>query len=372
MVGLALIATLGAVAACSAAAPPRGHVFPMHNAGTPGGIPAKTDCNIREFLWEAGQQLMPRRGSFKTLFDSMQLDACGIAGPNETDVWAAPDTPVKGAAVYVDTVKGSDTAPGTETSPVKTIGKGIALATSSRRLTVVLRGGVYHGCDGQGNVCALGAAQSGLTIMNAPSEDVTVTGGEPLHITASMWKKVPQPHSPKGATSWKDMKGMNDVASRAGSPTPSSDTKCCKFLGVLATDSLDACKAAAVKAGGNFAGVTYHTAAFTGGYARHCYGVHAGDWIKPVAQAGIDSSQNISSVAPAAQVYVADLNNLPGGKPAKFDGLRTGKKRAIRAKHPNGDPEKSGEWYIMGSSQAMGGGEYSHGWDVRHVFLPPP
>jgi hypothetical protein len=32
--------------------------------------------------------------------------------------------------------------------------------------------------------------------------------------------------------------------------------------GVMATDTLDACKAAALAAGGGFAGVTYHKAAF--------------------------------------------------------------------------------------------------------------
>ena len=51
--------------------------------GTPGGIPPETDCNLRRFVWEAGKKLMPRRGSFKTLFDSMQLEACGIEGPAE-------------------------------------------------------------------------------------------------------------------------------------------------------------------------------------------------------------------------------------------------------------------------------------------------
>ena len=119
--------------------------------------------------------------------------------------------------------------------------------------------------------------------------------------------------------------------------------------------------------------------------------VHAG--IKPVSQSGIDSSFNASSGGgPSAPVWVADLNKLPGGKPAKFDGLRLGSQRAIRvracvlshcslrcsspcaqqlcpcswlqAKYPNGDPEKSGEWYIMGASQAMGGGEYTAGWDT--------
>ena len=114
-----------------------------------------------------------------------------------------------------------------------------------------------------------------------------------------------------------------------------------------------------------------HTAAFGAPYGRHCYGVHQGDWIKPTSQAGIDSSQNMTGGASHAPVYVADLTKLPGGKPAKFDGLRLGKQRAIRAKHPNGDPEKSGEWYIMGASQAMGGGEYTEGWDITPTTWLP-
>ena len=102
-------------------------------------------------------------------------------------------------------------------------------------------------------------------------------------------------------THWRDLPGMNDVASRVHL---SSDTTCCRFLGVMATDSLDACKAAAVAAGGNFAGVTYHTAAFArsspnnAAYARHCYGVRAGDWEAPLVQIDVNSSLNTSSSPP--------------------------------------------------------------------------
>jgi len=85
----------------------------------------------------------------------------------------------------------------------------------------------------------------------------------------------------------------------------------------------------------------------------------------------IDSSRNGSTAGSSVPVYVVDLNKLAGGKPAKFDGLRLGKQRAIRAKHPNGDPEKSGEWFTMGASQAMGGGEYSQGWDVSDTTWLP-
>jgi len=43
-----------AASASAAGAPPS--VRPMHNGGTPGGIPPKTDCNLRQFMWEAGKK----------------------------------------------------------------------------------------------------------------------------------------------------------------------------------------------------------------------------------------------------------------------------------------------------------------------------
>ena len=89
----------------------------------------------------------------------------------------------------------------------------------------------------------------------------------------------------------------------------------------------------------------YHRATFSGPYARHCYGVVDGSWDKTkTEQQDIDSAQNMTGTATSAQVWVADLTKLAGGKPAKFDGLRNGKKRVVRAKYPNGDPERSGEW----------------------------
>ena len=297
----------------AAAAPP---VHPMHNGGTPGNIPPKTDCNIREFMWESGKKLMPRRGSFKTLYDALQLSACGVEGPAANDTWAPPSYPIiaGASALYVSAGAGSDSAAGSAAAPFKTIGHAIAVATSKGKATIVLRAGVYHGCDGKGNVCNLGAAQSGLTIQNAGGEQVVITGGEPLAIAPSMWKRY-APTKPSGPTQWKEMKNMNDVGNRAGTPTPASDTKCCKYLGLA--DSLKGCEALAESNSTAWAGVTYHTAAYVGIYAKHCYGVVAGDWIKPTPQNNIDSAINTSATTAAVPIYVADLNSLPGGKPVR-------------------------------------------------------
>jgi hypothetical protein len=96
-----------------------------------------------QLAWEAGQKLMPRRGSFKTLYDAMQLAACGVPGPNTTDTYVAPRNALKGASIYVDALKGNDqTGTGTLAAPLQTIGKAIASATKSpTQKTVVLRAG---------------------------------------------------------------------------------------------------------------------------------------------------------------------------------------------------------------------------------------
>lgn len=77
MISHVVFVALGLVAAASAG---DSKVHAMHNGGTPPGIPGKTDCRIRQFVWEAGKKLLPRRGEFKTLYDAMQLSACGVDG----------------------------------------------------------------------------------------------------------------------------------------------------------------------------------------------------------------------------------------------------------------------------------------------------
>ena len=88
---------------------------------------------------------MPRRGSFKTLYDAMQLGACDVAGPSTTDEYAPPNNTVKGAAFYVDGVNGNNAASGTLAAPFQTLGKAIEAATTSATKTIFLRAGVFHG-----------------------------------------------------------------------------------------------------------------------------------------------------------------------------------------------------------------------------------
>jgi hypothetical protein len=48
------------------------------HSGTPSGISPETDCAMRTFAWEYGKTLQPSRGAFKSLYDALQLGACGV------------------------------------------------------------------------------------------------------------------------------------------------------------------------------------------------------------------------------------------------------------------------------------------------------
>ena len=85
----------------------------VHN-GSPAGISNETDCAIRELAWVYGKQLMPARGSFKTLYDALQLDACpSLSGtrPEVLDEWVPLSDPLpQDHSVLL--VAASDASPG--------------------------------------------------------------------------------------------------------------------------------------------------------------------------------------------------------------------------------------------------------------------
>ena len=88
----------------------------MINPGTPEGIPSSFDCKARRAAWEYGKSLLPARGSFKSLYDALQVGACtsklrGVVEPKEMDEWAVPTfaVPLQSTGeVFVDASIGDD------------------------------------------------------------------------------------------------------------------------------------------------------------------------------------------------------------------------------------------------------------------------
>ena len=122
-------------------------------------------------------------------------------------------------------------------------------------------------------------------------------------------------------------------------------------------------RGSAARAHSGFTAWTYHEASFKGPYARQCYARTDGAWA-PVPQQNVTSSHLVKQ-----NVWVADLKKaqpevverLAAASDDGMPGLRLDGKRAIRAKYPNGDPERSGS-YLRGYNAGMGGGDYVQGW----------
>ena len=165
------------------------------HSGTPTGISQATDCAIRQFAWEYGKKLQPSRGDFKSLYDALQLAACGTPTPltqaplsphapvphtlNPLQDMHTPPThpvPAPGTAIFiVDPTSGDDIAavqqPGS--TPYATIAAAVAAsrnrsASENRSIPahIVLREGVHH----LAGTIELTARDSRLTIRNADGE----------------------------------------------------------------------------------------------------------------------------------------------------------------------------------------------------------
>jgi hypothetical protein len=108
--------------------------------------------------------------------------AAAAARPGAARVRWAPLPPASSSAAagvfFVDAVRGADGNAGSEDSPFRTIARGVAAARGGG--TVVLRAGTfYQGAAGLGAV-ALSPADSGLTLMAYPGEEVWVSGAAQL------------------------------------------------------------------------------------------------------------------------------------------------------------------------------------------------
>eukprot|EP00947_MAST-08B_sp_MAST-8B-sp1_P003707 g3707.t1 len=358
------------------------------NPGTPNNIPEGFDCKARTAAYEFGKKLLPKRGSFKTLFDALQLgNGCGMTSPVDLDEWSPPGAayypppPANAFVVHVDASNGSDGASGAEAAPVRSIHEalrrverlrqreqdeaGSGKAAGRRPAVVLLRAGVHFvgttvhvGPEHTG-----GSSGAGLTIMNYEGERATVSGGTPIKLAKSDWKAVKV--TPPG--SFTPFVGWNNVYGRV--PTARADAPGVKYLGQVA--SLAACEKKAASSSSSssssssaslssFKAVTWHHTDFMDkDFAGGCYGtlVAGGTWA-PVKQAGVDSAKSSSQ-----NLWSADLSAWAKSHPnvTSILGLRLNTRRSIRAKYPDGDPEKSGQWFVS-TDPGMGNGQYTAGW----------
>ena len=338
----------------------------MKNAGTPAAVPPLVDCAVRQLAWEYGRSLLPERGSFRTLFDALQLAFCNLTTPHKWDTYEPPmqtTTIAKGRSpiLHVSTTGNDETADGSAAKPFGTIGAAVRAATN-RAATIVIHEGTYSVLK----PIHLSASHSGVTIQNYRGGRVNISGGVPFRVPKSAWRPYRQRRG------WEDSFG--GVSCVSGQVRSQADSEGIVFLGNASSAAECAARAKApprsrslqITAWTYFAESSHRRS--SGSLGRQCFGRHDGAWL-PVREAGAHSG-----VLRQSNVWVADLSaitQLDGI--SDFPGLRIDGRRAIRAKFPNGDPELSAS-YFRGESAGLGGGEYVNGWipqAERTEWIPP-
>jgi len=322
----------------------------FQHSGTPPGITAAFDCAARNATWHFGRSLLPERASFVTLFDALQLQACGLARPLAVDEYVPPTFSTPRGSIFVDAAVGSDDAAGSSDEPLQTLEAAAAAARGRRNATIVLRAGVHR----VARTVALSAEHVNLTIQNYEGERASLSGARGLAIPAAAW----QPYR-VGTGDWVVREGSSLVLGRA---VAGKDSGPVKFLGVRG--SAAACQASASRL--DMGGFAYHDRTVTG-FEQMCYGVErdAFTWATE-PQRGVTSG-----FVDRQNTWVADVSSL--GLTEQIVGLRRNGRRSIRARYPNGDPELSGDW-LTGAEQGMGGGDYVKGWvplSARSQWVKP-
>ncbi|KAJ1456469.1 hypothetical protein M885DRAFT_564118 [Pelagophyceae sp. CCMP2097] len=158
------------------------------NSGTPAGAPFDVDCAVRKTAWEFGKAKLPNRGGFKTLFDALQLQVCGVAAKMEDDVFKALEHEAKGKVIFVAT-DGSNENAGTLEKPLLSIEAALDSVSKRRKegergeFTISLRGGVYE-VDG----IRITRVHSNVTVQNYKGEAATISGGVAFQIPKKDWR----------------------------------------------------------------------------------------------------------------------------------------------------------------------------------------
>eukprot|EP01050_Picozoa_sp_SAG11_P023129 SAG11_NODE_4565_length_1849_cov_1.276571_2_plen_299_part_00 len=289
------------------------------------------DCKARELAWQYGKQLAPQRGSFKSLFDALQLGGCYLPNPpTDDDSWEPPTLAVPVAAegsraiIYVDAELGDDNHDGVSPdAPLRTLQ---AAVSASRAIVTAAVGAaparhiVVKGKYYLRKPLHLTAEDSGLHLQNADGIPATLTGAKKLpSLSWQPWKPQPKPPKPPPATPAASIlpneNNVYGVAKAGGKGDPPGVS----FLGVLKTPQLCAVACSATVKCMSW---TWHpdTPAMKD-FKLNCFGRTTDVWA-PKREAGIYSGQSARAAAPppAAATCTLQQQRMGGGRFARAAG----------------------------------------------------
>lgn len=185
---LQLLLLLSTVEVASLEARPAEGELQFHNAGTPPNISHSYDCESRRHAWRFAQATLPQRGDFRSAFDALQLQACGLMPPERWDEYVPPKLPTPRVGTLLFAAPAATASgDGSKQNPLSLRAAVAAAAAAEKPVVLLLRKGVYH----LARSLQLGPAHSNLTIQNYQGEEVAISGAVPVRVASkSAWKLV--------------------------------------------------------------------------------------------------------------------------------------------------------------------------------------
>lgn len=236
---------------------------------------------------------------------------------------APPSPPSAGGQTFYVATTGSDaTGDGSAGSPFASVTRAVAASRITPGFdTILLRGGTYFSQP----TVVLTAADAGLTIQNAPGEEVWLSGSAPLPAKAWVPFNVSNSTPPAPTPAWNVEFNQNDVFAGANGG---------KLL--KTTTTWQACQALCQGTPG-CAAFTWHDAN-QGQFALDCYSAQA--WAPTPESGHVSGYYGTPPPPPPKNIWALDLS---GSGIAGVAGLRApGGARLTRARFPNGFPETKG------------------------------
>ena len=172
--------------------------------------PDSFDCAMRQAAYSYGKHLLPRKGSFESLYYALNLNdpSCPTALSSAESLAAPASSPrlsvagLPGDTIFVSP-DGDDDSSGTLGAPLRNIAHAVDVACAadrrSKHPTVVLRGGTHFVQES----IVLTARHSHLQLISYPGEKAVVSGGKRLKVA---WEKYKV-----GPGKWQVEPGVNAV-----------------------------------------------------------------------------------------------------------------------------------------------------------------
>eukprot|EP01084_Bolivina_argentea_P159898 278506_1 len=342
------------------------------NSGTPRYIDINFDCAMREYAYEYGKQLQPRHGSFRHLYDALQINVCNQTLDIHNDIinkytyYSENNYNQTECIFYVDPNNGSDLYNGTTINyPFLTIQRAINQTrifknSDSTQLQCILN--LMNGTFYLKSTIMLNEIDSNLIIQNYNGSEVIISGGillefeETNHPTTTFTlEPTMEPTFEPTLNPTIELISQKNASNTSWMIYEYEQTKWKKYVNYSNVygisiigdhvihlgkkSSYDDCLAVVQKVSISEIHGPFYSLTYVNNGSGLCYGIRDISW-QPVIEVDYISARYIGK-----NIWYNNILNIDKTKDNMIYGLRVNDKRAVRARYPDQNSEISMQFF---------------------------